>query len=123
MNKIVNKPFFGQKQTVPKLNLRQPGFTYSALGPFAKHRERIQNFREIGNLKHLCKNLVSKLSKVCFAHDAAYSNSKDQKLKSYEIVRKPKYNGYQKSISSFVYNILDKKTRSAAKANASKELS
>ena len=105
---------------MPKLNLRQSGFTYNALGPLAKHRERIQNFREIGNLKHLRKN---KLSKVCFAHHAAYSNSKDLKLKSYEIVRKPKYNGYQKAISSFVYNFLDKKTRSGTKASSNKELS
>ena len=46
------------------------------LGPqaFPKHRERIQKFREPGNLKHLYSN---ELDKAYFAHDAAYSDSKD----------------------------------------------
>ena len=29
---------------MPKLRLRNPGFTYSICGPFTKHRERIQKF-------------------------------------------------------------------------------
>ena len=41
---------------------------------FIKHREIIQKFRETGNLKHLYK---SELDKACFAHDAAYSDSKN----------------------------------------------
>ena len=59
---------------MPELNLKQPGFTYSACKPLTKHRERIQRFSETGNLKHLCRN---ELDKACFAHDAAYSDSKD----------------------------------------------
>ena len=35
---------------MPELHLRQVGFTYSAHGQFTKHRERIQSFRETGNL-------------------------------------------------------------------------
>ena len=35
---------------MPELHLKQPGFTYSASWPFTKH-ERIQKFRETGNLK------------------------------------------------------------------------
>ena len=54
--------------------MKKPGFTDSAFGPFTNHRERIQSFREIGNLKHLCR---SELDKVCFAHDATYFDSKD----------------------------------------------
>ena len=38
------------------------------------HRKRIQKFRETGNLKYLHRN---ELDKVCFAQDAAYSDSKD----------------------------------------------
>ena len=38
---------------MPELYLKQPGFTYSVCGPFTKHRERIQKFRETGHLKHL----------------------------------------------------------------------
>ena len=29
-----------------EMYLRQPGFTYSACGPFTKNKERIQKFRE-----------------------------------------------------------------------------
>ena len=59
---------------MPELHLKQPGFTHSARGLFTKHRERIQKFRVTGNLKHLYKN---ELNKACFAHDVAYSDSKD----------------------------------------------
>ena len=48
------------------------GFTYSSYVSFTKHRERIQKFRETGNLKHLHR---SKLRKSWFAHNAAYSDS------------------------------------------------
>ena len=59
---------------MPELHLKQPRFTYSACGPFTKHCERVQKFRETGNLKRFYRN---ELDKACFAHDAAYSDSKD----------------------------------------------
>ena len=59
---------------VPELNLKLAAFTYSGCGPFTKHRERIQNFRETCNLKHLYRN---ELDIACFAHDAAYYDNKD----------------------------------------------
>ena len=59
---------------MPELHLKQPGFTYSVCEPFTKHSERIQKFRETGNLKHLYRN---ELHKACVSHDAAYSDSKD----------------------------------------------
>ena len=59
---------------MPELHLKQPGFSYSACGPFTKHRERIPNLIETGNLKYLYRN---ELDKACFAHDAAYSDCKD----------------------------------------------
>ena len=31
---------------MPEMHLRQPGFTYSACGPFTKNKERIQKFKE-----------------------------------------------------------------------------
>ena len=86
---------------MPELHLKQPGFTYSAWGAFTTHRERIQNFRETGNLKHLYRN---ELDKPCFAHNAAYSESKDLakrtisdkilKDRPYETARNPGYDGY-----------------------------
>ena len=57
-----------------KLHLRPPGCNYSECRPFTKHRERIQKFRETGNLKHLCRN---ELDKACFSHDAASCDIKD----------------------------------------------
>ena len=58
---------------MPELDFKQLGFTYIACGLFTKHCEKIQKFREKSNLKHLYRN---KLDKACFAHDAAYSDSK-----------------------------------------------
>ena len=74
MNNIINKFLLTGDKFMPEFHLKQPGFTYSACRPFTKHRERIQKFRETGNLKHLYRN---ELYKACFAHDAASSESKD----------------------------------------------
>ena len=74
MNKIINKFLLTGDKFMPKLHLQQPGFTYSACGPFTKYCKRVEKFREPGNLKHLYKN---ELGKAYFAHDAAYSDSKD----------------------------------------------
>ena len=74
MNKIFNKLLLTGDKFMPELHLKHPGFTQSTCGPFTKHRERIQKFRETGNLKHLYGN---GLEKACFAHDAAYSDSKE----------------------------------------------
>ena len=74
MNKIINKFLLTRDKFLPKLHLKQPGCTYSACVPFTKHHEIIQKLRETGNLKHLNRN---ELDKACFAHDVAYSDSKD----------------------------------------------
>ena len=51
MNKITNKFLLTGDKFMPELHLKEPGF--SACGPFTKCCERIQKFRETGNLKHL----------------------------------------------------------------------
>ena len=56
------------------MHLRQPQFIYSACGPFTKHKQRILKFMQTGNTNYVYKN---ELNKTCFAHDAAYSDSKD----------------------------------------------
>ena len=48
MNEIVNKSSLAGNQYIPEMHLRQPGFTYSACGPFTKNKERIQKFKERG---------------------------------------------------------------------------
>ena len=107
-----------------ELHLRQPRSINSTCGPFTKHRWRIKKFRETGNLKHLYRN---ELDKACFAHDAAYPDSKDLakrtisnkvlKDRAYKIAINPTYDGYQGGLESMVYKFFDKKTRSGASVN------
>ena len=101
MNKIINRFLLTGDKFRPEVHLKQPGFTYSACGPFAKHHERIQKFRETGNLKHLYRNV---LDVVYFALDKVYSDSKDLakriisdktlKDRANEIARNRKYDEY-----------------------------
>ena len=51
-----------------EIHLRQPGFTYSACGPFRRNKERVQKFNETGDSQHIYQN---ELNKVCFQHDMA----------------------------------------------------
>ena len=95
-----------------ELHLKQPGFAYSARGPFTNQRERIQKFRETENSKHL---YINELDKACFDHDAGYSNCKELakktisdmilKDRAYQIARNCNYDGYQRALGSMVYNL------------------
>ena len=124
MNKIINKFLLTGDKFMPELHLKQPGFTYSACGPLTKHCERIQIFRETGNLKTLYRN---ELDKACFAHDATYSDSKDlakrtisDKIledRAYEIPRCRGYDGYQRALASMVCKFFGKKTGSGISVN------
>ena len=42
MNKIIKKFSSNGDKFMTELHLKEPGFTYSACGPFTKHREKIQ---------------------------------------------------------------------------------
>ena len=66
------------------MHLRQPRFKYSAYGPFTKSKERIENFPETGDSRHIYQN---EIDKVCFKHDMAYCNFKDltRRTASYKI--------------------------------------
>ena len=98
------------------MHLRQPGFTYSACGPFTKNKERIQKFKETGDSQHIYQN---KLDKACFQHDMAYGDFKDltrgtasDKIlhdKAFNITKNLKYDGYQRGLASMVYKFFDKK--------------
>ena len=74
MGQIINKFLLAGDKFMPEMHLRQHQFTYSACGPFTKHKQRIQKFKETGDTNYIYKN---ELDKACFAHDAAYSESKD----------------------------------------------
>ena len=38
---------------MPEMHLRQPGFTYSAFGPFTKNKERIQKFKQTRDSRYI----------------------------------------------------------------------
>ena len=60
---------------MPEMHLKQPGFTYSACGPFTKNKERIEKFMQTGNTVFIYRNELDKA--CCFDHDMAYGKTKD----------------------------------------------
>ena len=68
MNEIVNKFLLAGAIFMSEMHLKQPGFTFSACGPFTKNKERIQNFKEKGDTSYIYKN---ELDKTCFQYDMA----------------------------------------------------
>ena len=56
------------------MHLKQPGFTYSACGPFIKNKERIKRPKEARDTNYIYKN---KLDKACFQQDMAFGDFKD----------------------------------------------
>ena len=121
MNNIINKILLAGDTFMPEMYLRQPQSTYNACGPFTKHKQRIQKFKETGDTNYIYKN---ELDKVCFAHDAANSVSKDLtkvtvadkilRNKVFNIAKDPKYDGYQRGLASMVYKFFDKKSKGSA---------
>ena len=100
------------------MHLKQPGFTYSAYGPFTKNKEKIDKFMQTENKDFIYKNEPDKAS---FQHDMAYGKSKDLvkrtqsdkvlKDKVFKIASNPKYDGYQRRLASTVQKCFDKKSK------------
>ena len=94
---------------MPEIHLKQPGFTYSASGPFTKNKERIQKFKETVDTSYIYKN---ELDKACFQHDMAYGDFKDLarrkasdkvlRDKAFNIAKNLKYDRYQRGHASMV---------------------
>ena len=111
---------------MPEMHLKQPGFTYSAWGPFAKNKERIEKFVQTGNTSFIYKN---KFDKACFQHGMAYGKSKDLikgtqsdkvlRDKAFKIASDLNYDGYQRRFASMVNKIFDKKSASLNKSSGS----
>ena len=109
---------------MPEMHLKQPGFTYSACGPFTKNKERIQKFKETGDTSYIYKN---ELDKACFHYDMAYGDFKDLKRrtasdkvlrdKAFTIAKNSKYDGYQRGLASIVYKFFDKMSKGSGVAN------
>ena len=95
---------------MPVMHLKQPGFTYSACGPFTKNKQRIEKFIQTENANFIYRN---GLNKACFQHDMAYCKSKDLvkrtqsdkvlRNKAFKISSDPKYDGYQRGLASMFY--------------------
>ena len=62
MNEIINKFLLAGDKFMPEMHLRQPGFTYSACGPFAENKERILKFMQTGDTDFIYK---IELDKAC----------------------------------------------------------
>ena len=117
MNEIVKTILLVGGKFMREMHLRQPGFTYSACGPFTKNKERIEKFMKTGNTDFIYKN---ELDKACFQHGMAYGKSNDlakrtqsDKLlrdKAFKIASNPKYDGYQRGLASMVYKRFDRKS-------------
>ena len=63
LNEIVNKLLLAGDKFVPERHLKQPGFTYSACGPFTQSKERIKKIKETGDTKYIYRN---EIDKACF---------------------------------------------------------
>ena len=74
MNKITKKFLLVGDKYMPEMHLRQPGFIYSACGPFSKNKERMQKFKETRDSRYIYRN---ELDKSCFQHDMAYGDFRD----------------------------------------------
>ena len=114
---IFSKFLLAGGKFMTEMDLRQPGFTYTACGPFPKNKEQIQKFKQTGDSRYIYKN---ELDKACFQHDMAYGDFKDLKKrtatdevlrdKAFNIAKDPKYDGYQRGLASMVYKFFGKKT-------------
>ena len=56
MNETVNTFLLAGDKFMPGMHLIQPGFTYSACGPYTKNKERIQKFKQTGDSRYIYKN-------------------------------------------------------------------
>ena len=117
MNKTVNTILLAGDKFMTEMHSKQPRFTYSACGPFTKNKKRIHKFKETGGTKYIYKN---ELDNACFEHDMAYRHFKDLgkrtasdkvlRGKAFKSASNPKYEKYQRGLTSMVYNFFDKKS-------------
>ena len=119
MNETVNKFLVVGDKFMPEMHLKQPGFTYSACGPFTKNKKRIEKFMGTGNTDFIYRN---ELDIVYFQHDMAYGKSKDltKRTQSDKVLREKAFkiasdqrwkdDGYQRGLASMVYKFFEKKS-------------
>ena len=62
MNETINKFLQAGDKFMLEMHLKQPGFTYSACGPFTKNKKRIEKFMQTGNTDFIYKNELIRLA-------------------------------------------------------------
>ena len=117
MNDIINKFLLVGDKFMPEMHLRQPGFTYSACGPFTKNKERIKKFMQTGNTDFIDKNEADmsgfQLGMVYGKRKDLVRRTQSDKVlrdKAFNIASDPKYDGYQRGLASMLYKFFDKKS-------------
>ena len=76
MNEIVNKFLLVGDRLMPEMHLKQPGFTFSACGPFTKNKKNWEVYADWQNKRFSEKN-----------------SDKNLKDKAFKIASDPKYDG------------------------------
>ena len=82
MNKFIKKFLLTGDKFMPELHLKQLGFTYSACGPLLN---TVKKFKTLE--KQVIQNIYIEMNqtKLVFAHDAAYYNSKNLGNRTFQI--------------------------------------
>ena len=121
MSEIVNKFLLVGDKFMSEMHLNQPGFTYSACGPFTKSKERIEKFMQTGDTNYIYKN---DLDKSCFQYDMAYGIYKDltKRTQSDKVLRDKKYDDYQTGLASRVFKWFFKSKGSGIKSMSNQQL-
>ena len=96
------------------MHFRQPGFGYSASGPFTKNKRR-QKFKETEDSRYIYQN---ELHQACFQDDMVNGDFKDQprrtasdkvlRDKAFDIAKNPKYDGCKQRLALMAYKCFDK---------------
>ena len=126
MNKVINKFLLAGDKFMLEMHLRQHRFVCSACGSFTRHKERIKEFKRIGDTRYIYRN---ELNKACLQQDSAYADHKDLinrtkadkvlRDKAYDIASNPEYDGYQRGLASMVYKFFDKNSTGSGIASSS----
>ena len=107
--KLLNKFLLTSDKFMPEMQLKQPRFTYGTCGPLTKYRERIQKFRETGNLNiyigmNYTKHVLIMMQHILIVRGTI--SDKNLKNKAYEIAVNCKYD---ETLASMVYKFFHKK--------------
>ena len=112
MNEIVNKFLLAGDKFMDEMHLREPGFKYSAFGPFRKNKEKIQKFKETGDSLYIYQNKLDKAWLMETFKDLSKKTASDKILcdKAFNIAKNSKNDGYHYGLASMIDKFFDKKT-------------